>query len=211
MTTVARIGVLVPAGNPTVEPEFYRMAPSSVTVHFARFESPEGTTPGTHVGMEQRLLGYLDAMPPVIPSLAAVHPTVVALAHTSVSYAVGLPTAIVLCLARRDPLKQAGILNDGAGGRHLQGSGISNGWCLVFVLGAANAMVGLWEFHEAHSRKRQIGSGCLCSLTDLEREPPKRDEIGSRRESKIHVDTARDGVLYLATDSPAVVACGIDS
>jgi maleate cis-trans isomerase len=89
MTTVARIGVLVPAGNPTVEPEFYRMAPSSVTVHFARLHSPEGTTPGTHAGMEQRLLGYLDAMPAVIPSLAAVHPTVVALAHTSVSYAVG--------------------------------------------------------------------------------------------------------------------------
>ncbi len=87
MTTVARIGVLVPVGNPTVEPEFYRMAPSSVTVHLARFDSPEGTTPGTHVGMEQRLLGYLDAMPTVIPSLAAVHPTVVALAHTSVGFA----------------------------------------------------------------------------------------------------------------------------
>jgi len=89
MTTVARIGVLVPAGNPTVEPEFYRMAPSSVTVHFARFDSPGGTTPGTHLGMEQRLLGYLAALPAVIPSLAAVHPKVVALAHTSVSYAVG--------------------------------------------------------------------------------------------------------------------------
>src|SRR5262249_50300777 len=57
--------------------------------HFARFDSPGGTTPGTHLGMEQRLLGYLAALPAVIPSLAAVHPKVVALAHTSVSYAVG--------------------------------------------------------------------------------------------------------------------------
>ena len=60
-----RIGVLVPAGNPTVEPELYRMAPASVTLHFARLDGGEGT-PGAHVGMERRLL-----------------------AHTSVSYALG--------------------------------------------------------------------------------------------------------------------------
>jgi maleate cis-trans isomerase len=88
MTSVARIGVLVPTGNPTVEREFRRMAPSSVTVHFARFDSPGGT-PGAHVGMEQRLLDYLETIPTVIPSLVAEHPTVVVLAHTSVSYAIG--------------------------------------------------------------------------------------------------------------------------
>ncbi len=32
-----RIGVLVPPGNPTVEPEMYRMAPAGVSIHFARF------------------------------------------------------------------------------------------------------------------------------------------------------------------------------
>ncbi len=83
-----RIGVLVPAGNPTVEPEFYRMAPPSVTVHFARLPSGEGT-PGAHVGMEHRLLGYAESLPAAIPALAAVRPAVVALAHTSVSYALG--------------------------------------------------------------------------------------------------------------------------
>jgi maleate isomerase len=83
-----RIGVLVPAGNPTVEPELYRMAPASVTLHFARLEAPEGT-PGALAGLERRLLEYLHSLPTVLPTLAAVQPTVVVLAHTSVSYATG--------------------------------------------------------------------------------------------------------------------------
>lgn len=86
MTT--RLGVLVPAGNPTVEPELYRMAPAAVTLHFARIDSSEGT-PGAHTGMERRLRGYVDALPGAVPGLAAVKPAVVVLAHTSVSYATG--------------------------------------------------------------------------------------------------------------------------
>ena len=37
-----RLGVLVPAGNPTIEPELYRMAPRGLTVHFARLQSLAG-------------------------------------------------------------------------------------------------------------------------------------------------------------------------
>jgi len=83
-----RIGVLVPAGNPTVEPELYRMAPRSVSLHFARLESLAGE-PGGADGMERRTLGYLDAVPAAARALAAVKPDVVVLAHTAVSYLTG--------------------------------------------------------------------------------------------------------------------------
>jgi maleate cis-trans isomerase len=81
----ARIGVLVPAGNPTVEPEFYRMTPTGVTIHFARLDSGAGA-PGTPEAMERRTLGYLDALPDAVRTLADVRPAVIVLAHTGVSY-----------------------------------------------------------------------------------------------------------------------------
>src|SRR6266852_2963705 len=83
-----RIGVLVPAGNPTVEPELYRMAPATVTLHFARLDSTAGA-PGAADGMERRTLAYLDSVPAAARSLAAVRPAVVVLAHTAVSYLTG--------------------------------------------------------------------------------------------------------------------------
>jgi maleate cis-trans isomerase len=83
-----RLGVLVPAGNPTIEPELYRMVPPAVTVHFARLDTLAGE-PGAADGMERRTLAYLDSLPAATRSLAAVKPDVVVLAHTAVSYLTG--------------------------------------------------------------------------------------------------------------------------
>ena len=83
-----RLGVLVPAGNPTIEPELYRMAPRGLTIHFARLDTLAGE-PGGADGMERRTLGYLESLPSATRSLAAVQPDAVVLAHTAVSYLTG--------------------------------------------------------------------------------------------------------------------------
>jgi maleate cis-trans isomerase len=85
-----RIGVLVPPGNPTVEPEFYRMAPAGVTIHFARLGG--GDTPGiagAADGMVERTRAYLDTLSGVARTLAEVMPAVVVLGQTATSYVVG--------------------------------------------------------------------------------------------------------------------------
>ena len=84
----ARLGVLVPSGNPTIEPELYRMAPRSITIHFARLESLAGA-PGAADGMAERTLGYLDSVPAAIHSMEALRLGVVVLSHTAVSYLSG--------------------------------------------------------------------------------------------------------------------------
>lgn len=86
----ARIGVLVPPGNPTVEPEFYSMAPPGVTIHFARLQGFQASsTPGAASGMEERTLAYLDDLPGPAQALSSVNPAVIVLAHTASSYATG--------------------------------------------------------------------------------------------------------------------------
>ena len=86
----ARIGVLVPPGNPTVEPELYRMAPAGVSLHFARLEAPPSHGPaGAAAGMEERTRAYREGLAGPAQSLGEVRPAVVVLAHTASSYALG--------------------------------------------------------------------------------------------------------------------------
>lgn len=87
----ARIGVLLPPGNPTVEPELYRMAPAGVGLHFARLQAPPSDgPPGGAAGMEERTRAYREGLDGPAAALAQVRPAVVVLAHTASSYALGV-------------------------------------------------------------------------------------------------------------------------
>jgi maleate cis-trans isomerase len=87
----ARIGVLVPPGNPTVEPELYRMAPAGVSLHFARLQAPPADGPaGGAAGMEERTRAYREGLDGPAQALGQVRPAVIVLAHTASSYALGV-------------------------------------------------------------------------------------------------------------------------
>jgi len=86
----ARIGVLLPPGNPTVEPELTGMAPVGVTLHFARIETPPSVgKAGEHAGMEERTRAYREGLAGPTQALSQLRPAVVVLAHTASSYALG--------------------------------------------------------------------------------------------------------------------------
>jgi maleate cis-trans isomerase len=92
----ARIGVLVPPGNPTVEPEFYLMAPAGVTIHCARLQGFQaGGAPGASLGMEARTLAYLDELSGPARALGSVNPAVFL-------NGTGLPTVAILETLEQD-------------------------------------------------------------------------------------------------------------
>ncbi len=80
----ARVGFLVPPGNPTVEPEMMQLAPEGVSLHFSRLVATGPT--GTLEGQEERNRSYLANIDASAALLAMVHPDVMVLAHTASSY-----------------------------------------------------------------------------------------------------------------------------
>jgi maleate isomerase len=83
----ARIGFLVPPGNPTVEPEMAELAPAGVSVHFTHL-SASGPA-GTHEGQEERNRAQLASLDEATRLLAMTSPQVIVLAHTATSYTLG--------------------------------------------------------------------------------------------------------------------------
>ena len=84
----AKLGFVMPAGTPTVEPEMYGMAPAGVSVHFARMKSLGAT--GTLEGLEARIDMQIAHMDETVELLSMIRPDVIALAHTATSYRLGV-------------------------------------------------------------------------------------------------------------------------
>src|ERR1041385_5255857 len=83
----ARLGFLIPPGNPTIECEMPAMAPPGVSVHFSRMVAPgEG---GTHAGQEQRNHSQIEHIDETADLLVKVKPGIMMLAHTASSYTLG--------------------------------------------------------------------------------------------------------------------------
>ncbi|MDB6141928.1 MAG: hypothetical protein JWP80_972 [Pseudomonas sp.] len=83
----ARLGFLIPPGNPTVEPEMQTLAPPGVSLHFTRM-SASGPA-GTHEGQEERNRTQVDSIESCSTLLAMVAPQVIVMAHTATSYTLG--------------------------------------------------------------------------------------------------------------------------
>ena len=83
----ARLGFLVPPGNPMVEPEMMALAPEGVTMHFNRMVARG--LPGSPDGQSERNRMMIDNIDASIEMLALVKPDVIVLAHTATSYHLG--------------------------------------------------------------------------------------------------------------------------
>jgi maleate isomerase len=83
----ARLGFLVPPGNPTVEPEMMALAPDGVSLHFNRMVARG--LPGAPDGQSERNRMMIDNIDTSIEMLALVKPDVIVLAHTATSYYLG--------------------------------------------------------------------------------------------------------------------------
>jgi maleate isomerase len=83
----ARLGFLVPPGNPTTEPEMIALAPPGVSVHFTRMVA-RGVT-GSLTGQEERNRTQIAHLDENAELLAMVKPDVIVMAHTATSYTMG--------------------------------------------------------------------------------------------------------------------------
>jgi len=83
----ARLGFLVPPGNPTVETEMIALAPEGVSVHFHRMTARGAT--GSLDGQDERNRMMVANIDESVELLAMVEPDVMMIAHTATSYHLG--------------------------------------------------------------------------------------------------------------------------
>jgi len=83
----ARVGFLLPPGNPTIEPEMMAMVPAGVSLHFHRMVARG--TPGSLDGQAERNRSMVAHLDDSIEMLALVKPDIITIAHTATSYDLG--------------------------------------------------------------------------------------------------------------------------
>jgi maleate isomerase len=84
----ARLGFLVPPGNPTVEAEMMELAPAGVSLHFHRMAAGGGV-PGALDNQDERTRTMIDGLDESVALLAMVQPGIIVVAHTATSYHLG--------------------------------------------------------------------------------------------------------------------------
>jgi maleate cis-trans isomerase len=93
----ARLGFLLPPGNPTIEHEMIAMAPPGVSLHFNRMIAHGAT--GSLDGQTERNASMVARLDETIEMLALVRPDIIVIAHTATSYDLG-PEEEAALLAR---------------------------------------------------------------------------------------------------------------
>lgn len=101
----ARLSILVPPGNPTLEAELATVAVPGVSLHYTRMTASGET--GSLAGQEERNREQIAGVEGNVALLAMVKPQVVALAHTATSYTLGRAeeAALVACVEQRFALR----------------------------------------------------------------------------------------------------------
>jgi maleate isomerase len=84
----ARLGFLVPPGNPTVEAEMMALAPAGMSLHFHRM-AVGGGVPGALDNQDERTRTMIDSLDASAALLAMVQPSIIVIAHTATSYHLG--------------------------------------------------------------------------------------------------------------------------
>jgi maleate cis-trans isomerase len=90
----ARLGFLLPPGNPTIEPELMAMAPEGVSLHFHRMTARGA--PGSLDGQAERNRSMIASLDDCVEMLALVKPDIITIAHTATSYDLGKDEELTL-------------------------------------------------------------------------------------------------------------------
>jgi maleate cis-trans isomerase len=83
----ARLGFLLPPGNPTIEYELMAMVPDGVSLHFHRMTARG--VPGALDGQAERNREMVESLDEGVELLALVKPDIIVIAHTATSYDLG--------------------------------------------------------------------------------------------------------------------------